>query len=281
MSVRQARLEFAPTPAGAGLGSMALALLVHALLLAALAWGVRWHHAPPTLAVTAELWAALPQQAAPAPEAPPPADEPVAPIVPAQPAPPTPAEIAQEREHAQRLERQRREQELLAQAEREQVRRAMEVQRLADESRRRQDAEKQALARSRAQQEKAAAKALEKQRQDNLARLTALAGAAATPASSGNAAQSAGPSAGYAARVSAAVRPKIVFTENIASNAPALVEVRCAPDGSIVGRKLLKSSGNPAWDEAVLKAIDKTERLPRDTDGRVFPLLEINFRPKD
>ena len=34
-------------------------------------------------------------------------------------------------------------------------------------------------------------------------------------------------------------------------------------------------------DEAVLRAIDKTEVLPRDTDGRVPPSLEISFRPRD
>jgi colicin import membrane protein len=59
------------------------------------------------------------------------------------------------------------------------------------------------------------------------------------------------------------------------------VEVRTAPDGTIVGRKVLKSSGSKAWDEAVLKAIDKTEVLPRDTDGRVPPALVITFRPRD
>ena len=59
------------------------------------------------------------------------------------------------------------------------------------------------------------------------------------------------------------------------------VEVRCAPDGTIVGKKLIKSSGNAAWDNAVLKAIDKTEVLPRDTDGRVHSPLVISFRPKD
>jgi len=41
------------------------------------------------------------------------------------------------------------------------------------------------------------------------------------------------------------------------------------------------SSGNKAWDEAVLKAIDKTATLPRDEDGRVPSVLEISFRPKD
>ena len=36
-----------------------------------------------------------------------------------------------------------------------------------------------------------------------------------------------------------------------------------------------------AWDEAVLRAITKTEMLPRDTDGRVPSPLVISFRPKD
>jgi colicin import membrane protein len=72
-----------------------------------------------------------------------------------------------------------------------------------------------------------------------------------------------------------------VFTEEVVGNAPAEVEVRCAPDGTIVGKKLVQSSGNAAWDNAVLKAIDKTEVLPRDVDGRVHSPLLISFRPKD
>jgi colicin import membrane protein len=59
------------------------------------------------------------------------------------------------------------------------------------------------------------------------------------------------------------------------------VEVKCSPDGTIVDRKLLKSSGNKGWDEAVLKALDKTEKLPRDTDGRVPSPMVITFRPRD
>jgi len=53
------------------------------------------------------------------------------------------------------------------------------------------------------------------------------------------------------------------------------------PDGTIVGRRLVKSSGNPAWDDAVLKAIDRTATLPRDTDGRVPASLIIGLRPQD
>ena len=64
-------------------------------------------------------------------------------------------------------------------------------------------------------------------------------------------------------------------------NPAAEVEVRCSPDGTIVGKKLVKSSGNSAWDNAVLKAIDKTEILPRDTDGRVHSPLLLVFKPND
>ena len=56
--------------------------------------------------------------------------------------------------------------------------------------------------------------------------------------------------------------------------------ITVAPDGTIVGRKLLESSGNTSWDQAVLRAIDRTEVIPRDTDGRVVPQFPIEFRPK-
>ncbi|MEO5772384.1 MAG: energy transducer TonB, partial [Burkholderiaceae bacterium] len=57
------------------------------------------------------------------------------------------------------------------------------------------------------------------------------------------------------------------------------VEVRAAPDGTIIGRRLVKPSGDKAWDDAVLRAIDRTEILPRDTDGRVPASMTIGFTP--
>lgn len=77
------------------------------------------------------------------------------------------------------------------------------------------------------------------------------------------------------------MRPNITFTDDAPGNPRAEVEVRAAPDGTIVGKRLVKSSGNPAWDDAVLKAIDKTESLPKDIDGRVPSSLIIGFRPRD
>ena len=93
--------------------------------------------------------------------------------------------------------------------------------------------------------------------------------------------KSSGPSASYGGKVRAKVKPNIVFTEDIAGNPVAEVEVRTTLDGSITSQRLVKSSGNKAWDDAVLRAIDKTEVLPKDTDGRVPPLIVLGFRPLD
>jgi colicin import membrane protein len=79
---------------------------------------------------------------------------------------------------------------------------------------------------------------------------------------------SSGPSAGYAGRIRTRVKPNIVFADTLATNPLASVEVRTSP-------------GIKAWDEAVLKALEKTEVLPKDTDGRVPSPMLIDFRPRD
>jgi colicin import membrane protein len=136
----------------------------------------------------------------------------------------------------------------------------------------------------------AMAQSIEAKREANLARLIALintAGAPSVGASSAMAASIApaassplavGLPASYAGLVAARVRPNIVFAESPAGNLTAVVEVRTASDGTIVGRKLLQSSGVIAWDEAVMKALDKTKTMPIDSDGRAPPIMEISFR---
>lgn len=108
-----------------------------------------------------------------------------------------------------------------------------------------------------------------------------LAGATVGDTATRTAQRSSGPSGSYGGKVAAKVRPNIVYPDAISGNPRAVVEVRAAPDGTIVGRRLIQSSGNKAWDEAVLRALDKTETLPRDVDGRVPSSLEIGFRPQD
>ena len=143
------------------------------------------------------------------------------------------------------------------------------------------NAEKQKLAAAAAAKQKQAAEAAaasEKQRQAAIQqRIMGMAGAAASPGS--GSAKAAGPSAGYAGKVVAKVLPNVVFTDEISGNPRAEVEVSTTSDGTIMSQRLRKSSGNKAWDEAVIKAIIRTGSLPRDVDGRVPTPMIIEFKP--
>jgi len=328
MHAHDDRDQFAPPRPPARIRAIALAVLAHVLLVVALTWGVNWKTSSDQPAVQAELWAAVPQQAAPRAEpepqpepqpepapTPPQPPEPVPAPLPPPPPPPRQAEpdtreadLAIEREkkriekekkdkeRAQQLEREKRERE-----RKEEERRAQEKERLQKEKEKEKQREKERqeklekqkqLAEEKKRQEaedkrkqeaieKANAKAAEERHKENVRRMQGLAGATGGEKATGTAQRDSGPSGSYGGRVAAAVKPNIVFTETVSGNPEAEVEVRTAPDGTITYRKLLKSSGNKAWDEAVLRALDKTERLPRDVDGRVPSRFPIGFRPKD
>jgi len=128
-----------------------------------------------------------------------------------------------------------------------------------------------------ARQTAAAAKA----RDEQMRRIMGQAGATGGPQATGTAQRSSGPTPGYGSRVAARIKPNVVFTDAVTGNPQAEVEVRTQPDGTITSRRLLKSSGNPAWDDAVLRAIDRTGSLPRDTDGRVPSPMIVVLRPQD
>ena len=266
-------------PPGMGLG-LVLAVLAHLLLVLALSLSVNWHTSAPP-AVEAELWSAVPQVAAPRVQAPEPV-KPAEPVARTEP-PPAPAPVPRKlpdpqiaiekaaREEARRTLEQQREQNKREAARREEER---EEQRVRDEQARLKKEQQ-------AEREKQDAARLAALRQANLRRIQGQAGASGDATSTGSAAQSSGPSAGYAGRIKARIKPNIVFADIVSGNPLASVEVRLAPDGTIIGKRLSASSGVPGWDEAVLRAIERTEALPRDTDGRVPPVMVIDFRPHD
>lgn len=280
------RSDLAPRAEPGVLRAFGLAMLVHLLLLIALTWGVSWKSKDPSLSFEAELWSALPQEAAPPLETPPTPPEPVAPPAPPPPAPPPKAEavpdadIAIEREKKRLAEEKKKTQALAEKAEK--TKKIEEAKKLAEAK-----AAKEAKAEAKklvAQKEQLAKKeaAMEaKQRKENMDRINAQLGATGEADAKGTAQKASGPSASYGGKVRAKVKPNIVFTEDITGNPVAEVEVRTTPGGSITSQRLVKSSGNKAWDEAVLKAIIRTETLPLDTDGRVPTPLIIEFRPKD
>ncbi|WP_340521160.1 cell envelope integrity protein TolA, partial [Cupriavidus necator] len=88
-------------------------------------------------------------------------------------------------------------------------------------------------------------------------------------------------SPGYADRVRRRVKPNIVFTEDVPGNPTAVVSVQLAPDGSLLSARLSKSSGNSGWDNAVLRAVERSDPLPRDENGKAPASFTITFRPKD
>ena len=325
MHAHDDRDQFAPPRPPARLRAIALAVLAHAILIAALTWGVNWKSSADMPAVQAELWSAVPQQAAPravetpAPPPPPQPEPPKPTPVPPPPPPPRQAEpdtreadIAIEREkkrleqekkeRQQQLEREKRERERkederrerLEQEKKERLQKEKAEQQKAEREKERlekldkqkqlaDDKKRQAQEDKRKQEalEKASAQAAEARRQENIRRMQGLAGATGGENATGTALRNSGPSGSYGGKVAAKVRPNIVYPDAIAGNPRAVVQVRAAPDGTIVGKKLIQSSGNKAWDDAVLRALDKTESLPRDVDGRVPSTLEIGFRPQD
>ena len=302
------RLDLAPQPDPGALRSLGLALLVHALLIGALTWGINWKRSDPDLSFEAELWSSVPQEAAPklvepapapapAPPPPPPPPPQTEPVVKAPPPPPEPdVEIALEREKKRKLELKKKEAELAkAKAEQDKLKELQakkeKEQKAKEELAKRKAEEAKKLEAKKAEDKKQDAKdaekkkladaAAEKLRQENIKRALGLAGATGGADAKGTAQKASGPSASYGGKVRAKVKPNIVFTDDIAGNPMAEVEVRTGPDGTILSQRLIKPSGNKSWDDAVIKAIIRTETMPRDVDGRVPTPMILEFRPKD
>jgi colicin import membrane protein len=303
MQVTADTLNFKPPRPGRWGQPVALALVAHALLMAALTWGVHWKQDEPPVAFEAEIWSALPREAAPRavqpPPPPPPEPEPVKPAPKPEPkpepkpAPPPPQptvkqpDIATEKakqkkieeEKKRELEEDKKEKALKDKAEREKKEKeTAEKNKKADEQKKKELAKKEQDRKDAERREELAA---EKRRSENLARMMGQAGASGGPEARGSAQRSEGPSSGYGARVQAKVRPNIRYSEEFPRSLRTEIEVRATPDGTITGRRVVESSGNPAWDDAALKAIDRTGSLPRDIDGRVPSPIIIVVRPTD
>jgi colicin import membrane protein len=250
-----------PQAPGGNAPGAALALVIHVGLIAALSFSIDWTR-PTEITVAAELWSSLPPTAPPVTTAPPPPPAPTPAPTPAplkaEPARPD-AQIATER--AKREDKLK--EEKLAREKAEKLEREK-----AEKLKREQQAEDKRIAQA---------------REENLRRLMGqvASAAAGTPnPRPGNTPAEGAPSREYAGKIAAAIYPNIIVTEAIAGNPRTEVEVRAGPNGSIISRRIVKPSNNKDWDEAVLKAIDRTASLPRDTDGRVQPVMIIGFTPQ-
>ena len=241
---------FPPAPQGTG-KAMSLALLAHLLLAGALTWGVSWKRDTITTA-QAELWSSLPELAAPKPVevAPPPAPKlEVPPAPPVMKAPDIAVEQEMPKPHLKVQPKIEPKPETKPTPKPDgkpepKVDKFLEAKKLAIQK--------------------------EAERLKNIERMAGLAGASGARDAQGSAVQSSGMANGWENRIKARVNPQITFSGDRSGLKPLDLSISLLPDGTISGRpRLLASSGNPQWDEAVIRAFEKAESLPRDSNGKL------------
>jgi colicin import membrane protein len=244
-----------------------LAAVVHAVLIGCFWIGIRWQNEQP-VGVEAEVWdptikAAMPQagpqaQAEAKPQSKPVQENP---------------EIALVREQKRKLDEQ-------IKLEKQKLAEAKALEKAEVEERKQLETEKKKkLAADKLKQEEKEKATLEKFREENLKRMQeGLAG-------SGEAVRSQGPSidSDYANRFAAKIKSNLVFNVpvGLAGNPPVEFEVRLLPDGSVAGIRKLRPSGVPGFDEAVARAIERSQPFPRDKSGTVPSIFIGAHKPKD
>jgi colicin import membrane protein len=146
-----------------------------------------------------------------------------------------------------------------------------------------------------ARQQAKEAKEMEKRRMEDLSRVqrslnnsssATASGSGAGPASATNMSMGSGSgnamSANYAGKVIDHIKRNMGVHKEFSGNPSTEIKINCAPDGSITLSQVTKKSGDPEWDEVVNKAIEKirtTSKMPRDSDGRVPPVMIIAVKP--
>ena len=86
----------------------------------------------------------------------------------------------------------------------------------------------------------------------------------------------------YIGRIQAKVRGNWILPQDLQGNPEAIFLVIQLPTGEVLSTRLLKSSGNPAYDNAVERAILKSSPLPLPSDRSLFDReLKLTFRPRD
>ncbi len=283
-----------------------LALLVHLLFLGMLVIGISWQKkivGP----VVVDLWEELPEPVAklsppppivepppkPAPEVKKEPPRPPPPKVEAPPKP-TPAEI----ELREKIRKQKEEEE----AKRLEEKKALEAEkrRLEEERRAEDDAkrlEQEKLKREEETRQLEELKRLEEQRRERAAiverehklqeakrkqheadegRRRAEAAARAEQQKLIN---------DWKVRIQERIRGRVRVPDNIQGNPEARFEVVLLPGGEVLSAKLTKSSGVPAYDDAVERAIMAAQPLPVPSETDLFQEnfreLALVFRPKD
>jgi colicin import membrane protein len=239
-----------------GMGrSFALSAAVHVVLAAVLFLGVRWQVHPPET-VSVELVDALPPPPAPVVEAPKPPPPKVEPEV--KPPPPVPKpDIAIREKPKPKPKPEPKKVEAKPDPALEKRMRERMREQLAMEQ-----------------------KALDQQQQE--LRLRELLAAQQADAARKAAAARASALGEYIAKIQDKVRGNWILPQELQGNPEAIFLVTQLPTGDVLHIKVVKSSGNPAYDTAVERAILKSSPLPLPSDRSLFDReLKLTFRLRD
>jgi TonB family protein len=88
--------------------------------------------------------------------------------------------------------------------------------------------------------------------------------------------------ADYAAKIRNKIKGNIILPASITGNPEAVFEVAQSPTGEIIDVRLIQSSGNEALDDAVHRAIKKSDPLPLPNQPDFFTRdLELRYKPFD
>lgn len=267
---------------GANLAAGAMALGVHVLFLLLLVFGVSWQTQQPA-PVVVDIWDAVPPLPTPRPRPQPKTDppEPVklpvpvkvepAPVVKEMPPPKAP-DIALEKkkadaERVQKLkalhEAEQKSRDEAAHTEAEAIKKKRELLRKMDEEALLQRIADEDAANETRRLKQAEARAAASKRQTELEKAVGQ----------------------FRDKISATVRGNTRLPDNLKGNPEVRCLVRLLPTGEVLSVKVTQSSGNVAYDEAVVRAIEKSSPLPlpadRDARAEFVPELSFVHRPKD
>lgn len=242
--------------------ALSLAVLVHAALLALLWVGISWQSKTP-MTVEAEVWSPQTQEAAPRAEPVPETKPAPPPVVAEKPVDKPDIALALEKKRKATLEKK-----------------ALEEEQLKIKKEAALKNETKAAADKKKKQEAADEALTAKMREQDLQRMK---GGSGGP---GKAAQSQGiqgdPS--YVSKISQKIKSNTSFdvAADLLGNPTVEYEISLFPDGTLRGiPRKLKSSGIPAFDEAVLRAINKSQPFPADKSGSVPSSLIVIHKPKE
>jgi len=247
--------------------SGAFASTMHLLFIALLVFGVNWQKkvepqvnvvdlwSPPSPAETRAVAPPPPAPAPPKPEVKPEAKPEVRPKV--EPTPPKPvAKLEAAKPDIALKEKEKIEKERRAAEEKQKAEKKREVEAAA--AQKSQQAEAQRLAKEQAEAQQAMAAQAAAARKNEIEK--------------------------YKRGISDKIRKFIVRPPNLQGSEEAEYDIVVLPDGNVLGVKLKKPSGNPAYDNAVERAISRAQPLPMPPDPALlkdYRELNLKFRAQE